>query len=278
MTRFREAFQTAYYGEQHVTKSLVEAARAAVGVPQHEDLEVGETRQSTLACTFVDLRGFTKMALALPPRKTVRILQSVVVASNVHFAGFGGQVLDYSDGAMAVFERPSHTDAVWDAIKAVAFILSDIRTVVNEDLKLAEDHTVRAAAGLEFGTVLWTRLGDDATSQVKPISGVTFLAGKNSQSGHTDSWQALTGPGMSPFVPDQYKSRAETYAFQFNKKDYRFERWTLKWESYLTDYVRDEASVRNAFALRAPLVGGAVTDVGRIPDSPSRQLRDEPYA
>ncbi len=124
MPRFAEAFRDAYYGHGTVTKSMLQASAAAVGVPEHEDLEVGETRESTLACAFIDLRGFTKMALALPDEQTARILQAVLVASNVHFAGFGGSVLDFSDGAMAVFERGSHAEAVWDAIKSVAFILA----------------------------------------------------------------------------------------------------------------------------------------------------------
>lgn len=278
MARFAEAFRNAYYGEGAVTKSMLEASIAPVGSPQHEDVEVGETRESTIACAFVDLRGFTKMALALPDEQTVRILQAALVASNVHFAGFGGSVLDFTDGAMAVFERGAHSEAVWDAIKSVAFILADIRTVVNEDLKIAEDHTVRAAAGLEFGRVLWTRLGDESSSQVKPISGVSFLAGKNSQGGHTNSWEALMGPGIAAFVPDNYKTQSEAYSFQFDNDQYSFSRWLLNWSDYLTDLTRDEAALRRAFAVEKPRIGGSTVSHETGASSAARRLRDEPYA
>lgn len=277
MTRFAEAFRSSYYGDEPAAKSLLRASAAAVGAPHHDDLDVGETRAATLACAFVDLRGFTKMALALPEEKTVRILQSVLIAANVHFAGFGGYVLDFTDGAMAVFERDSDAEAVWDAIKAVSFILSDIRTVVNEDLKIAEDHTVRAASGLEFGRVLWTRLGDENTNQVKPISGVSFLAGKNSQGGHTKSWQALMGPNIAEFVPDRYKTRSEAYSFQFDNEQLSFERWLLDWEDYLANLARDEASLRRSFALQGSVLGGR-TLTGERSHGSARRLRDEPYA
>lgn len=277
MARFAEAFRNAYYGEVGVTKSMIEASAAAVGAPQHEDLEFGETREATIACAFIDLRGFTKMALALPDEQTVRILQAVLVASNVHFAGFGGSVLDFADGAMVAFERGSHSEAVWDAVRSVAFILADIRTVVNEDLKIAEDHTVRAAAGMEFGRVLWTRLGDESSSQVKPISGVSFLAGKNSQSGHTSSWEALMGPDIAAFVPDNYKTQSEAYSFQFENDQYSFSRWLLNWSAYLADLTRDEAALRRSFAVEKPRIGGTAASLGTGASS-ARRLRDEPYA
>lgn len=274
MTRFKEAFRSAYYGEGAVTKGLRDVA-ATVGAPHHDDLDVGQVREARVAVTFVDLRGFTKLALALDDRQTVRILQSVLIAANVHFAGFGGSVMDFTDGAMAVFERDDDDEAVWDAARAIAYILSDIRTVVNEDLQVAEDHTVRAAAGLEFGDVLWTRLGDERTNQVKPISGVSFLAGKNSQSGQTNAWEALMGPGMSDRIPDDYKARSQAYAFQFDGEQFSYPRWVFDWQQYLTDLARDEGSLRGRFSsLMVPAGGRVVTPA----PTAARRLRDEPYA
>ncbi len=153
-----------------------------------------------------------------------------------------------------------------------------LRTVVNEDLKIAEDHTVRAAAGLEFGQVLWTRLGDESSNQVKPISGVSFLAGKNSQGGHTNSWEALMGPGIAAFVPDAYKSQSQAYSFQFNNEKYSFNRWLLDWSEYLTDLARDESALRRSFAVERPRSGGARVSVETGASSAPRRLRDEPYA
>jgi hypothetical protein len=247
-----------------------------VGTP-HDDLGFDETRLGEVACTFVDLRGFTKLALALPPQQTVRILQAVIVAANEHYRGFGGTVLDYTDGAMAIFERDAMGDAVWDALRSTAFILSDIRIVVNEDLKLSEDLTVRAAAGLESGEVCWARLGDRFSSQVKPISGVSFLAGKNSTSQDTAAWQALMGKRISAFVPEHHKKAGPDYDFQFKGQQYEEPRWYFDWEAYLQDFARSEPELRRTFSRLASVAATSVP-VPETRTSDGRSLRDAPYA
>ncbi len=166
---------------------------------------------------------------------TVRTLNAVILATNAHFRSYGGQILDYSDGAMAVFEAPDLAQAVV-SLEASAFLLRGIQMVVNEDLGQHDDPTVRATVGMKAGDVLWTRLGDDTCSQVKPVSGVTFLAGKNASGGHTNSWETLIGQGIAAYVPDDLKSPAKSYDFQYQSEQIRQPRWLFDWGTYLSAY------------------------------------------
>ena len=115
-TLFRETFRKAMWDQPaeavSLSKSIRVSAYPEVGVPLHQDLAPGETRPAKLVCTFIDIRGFTKVALASPMEMTVRTLNAVILATNAHFRSYGGQILDYSDGAMAVFEAPDLAQAV----------------------------------------------------------------------------------------------------------------------------------------------------------------------
>jgi hypothetical protein len=281
-TVFERAFRSAYW-DDNIHESALKSIRAAapypeVGAPAHADLVPGETRPAELACSFVDLRGFTKLALAKTPAETVRILNAVLLAANVHFRGYGGWILDYSDGAMAVFEGPDLTQAVWRSLEASAFLLSGIQIVVNNDLGQHDDPTVRAAIGMEAGEVLWTRLGDDECSQVKPISGVTFLAGKNCSGGQTNAWEALMGKRIAVYVPDELKTRADPYDFQFEKVEYHEPRWLFNWQEYLADYTRDRLGLQRALSTKAAVTAASVASASFVATRPTRPLRDAPYA
>ena len=53
-----------------------------------------------------------------------------------------------------------------------------IKEVVNQYLDKLLDETVKVGMGIEYGNVLWTRIGLSDANQVKPISEVSFIAGK----------------------------------------------------------------------------------------------------
>jgi hypothetical protein len=248
-----------------------------VGFPLHQDLAPGETRASKLVCAFIDIRGFTKVALASPMEMTVRTLNAVILATNAHFRSYGGQILDYSDGAMAVFEAPELAHAVWNSLEASAFLLRGIQMVVNEDLGQRDDPTVRAAVGMEAGDVLWTRLGDDTCSQVKPVSGVTFLAGKNASGSHTNSWETLMGQGIAAYVPDDLKTPAKSYDFQYQNEQIRQPRWFFDWEKYLSAYTSDHQGLVRSLTVAAAVTAARVSAVPRS-STPARPLRDAPFA
>jgi len=281
-TVFRETFRKAMWDQPAEALALSKSIRASeayqeVGVPDHQDLAPGETRATKLVCAFIDIRGFTKVALASPMEMTVRTLNAVILATNAHFRSYGGQILDYSDGAMAVFEAPDLARAVWSSLEASAFLLRGIQMVVNEDLGLRDDPTVRAAVGMEAGDVLWTRLGDDTCSQVKPVSGVTFLAGKNASGGHTNSWETLMGRGIAAYVPDKLKIPAKSYDFQYKNQQFRQPRWFFDWETYLSAYTADHQGLVRSLTLAASAAAAQVSTVPRQ-STPTRPLRDAPFA
>jgi class 3 adenylate cyclase len=278
---FRETFRKAMWDQPIEATALSKSIRSStyqeVGVLDHQDLAPGETRAAKLVCAFIDIRGFTKVALASPMEMTVRTLNAVILATNAHFRSYGGQILDYSDGAMAVFEAPDLTHAIWSSLEASAFLLRGIQMVVNEDLGQRDDPTVRAAVGMEAGDVLWTRLGDDTCSQVKPVSGVTFLAGKNASGGHTNSWETLMGMGIAAYVPDHLKIPAESYDFQYKNEQFRQPRWRFDWETYLSAYATDRPGLLHSLATAASARAAQVSAVPRR-STPTRPLRDAPFA
>ena len=73
---------------------------------------------------------------------------------------------------------------------------------------------------MEFGEILWSRIGVLATSQVKPISDVTFLAGKLSTSKYTDSWEAKVGANLAQRILYDFKEKAKKYEFNLDQRTY----------------------------------------------------------
>jgi len=206
---------------------------AGLGHPHFDDIQLGETIPGTLIVFFMDIRGFTKMAIALGNDELVKILQAITIASIYSVQRFGGYVAEFTgDGIMAFFggERPVTKTEALNAVKASCFMMRGIKESVNKHLNRTLDETVRVGMGLEYGNVLWTRIGINGTSQVKPISEISFVAGKNSS--HASSWEIVIGKNMSDWIPEQFKEKYEAYTFQKDGKKYEYPRSLLKWEAF----------------------------------------------
>jgi hypothetical protein len=81
--------------------------------------------------------------------------------------------------------------------------------VINPALKRDGDTGVRVAVGIEFGEVSWTRIGFAGVSQIKPVSEVTYVAGKLATREHTDKWQCCIGEQLAAAVPLQFTKRVK---------------------------------------------------------------------
>lgn len=242
---YRELFDEAY-GAKTAFKSLAESGSVlkasvpgGIGHPDYEYLTVGEIEQGTVVAFFMDIRGFTKLAIALDDVEVVRILQATMAASIFSIFQYGGYVTDLTgDGIMALFGGRDSTDSedAVNAVTAAAFMMKGMKEVVADHLAQLGYETVRVGMGLEYGNVLWCRLGLPGTSQVKPISGISFLAGKLCTSKYTGSWECKIGQNLAQWVPDTYKSKTARYDFQYEGQTFSHDLYLFDWEAYHSDY------------------------------------------
>jgi hypothetical protein len=270
-----------------INKALSESLelRADLGHPDFSQLQIGDTVESKGVVFFLDIRGFTKMSFALPNEELVWILQALTETSVRAIEGFGGHVIEFTgDGVMAVFGDFQAVPQIgaFVALQTASFLMLGIRDYVNPQLKQYGTEPVRTAVGMEFGTLLWSCNGANDTTQVKPISEVTFLAGKLSTSKFTDAWQAKVGAGLAAWTPPAFKEQAKKYGFTLNKTTYSRELFLFKWEEFAKSLAAAGGSeVRKrllASSIIAPVRSAArIAAPSQSSSSSPRVLKDQPF-
>ncbi|MCQ1529516.1 adenylate/guanylate cyclase domain-containing protein [Lutispora saccharofermentans] len=271
------------------TKSIInKSISTGLGHPQVTDVEIGETIPGSLIVFFMDIRGFTKMSIALDNEELVKILQAITAASIISIRQYGGYVAEFTgDGVMAYFGQGYTTTEkdAFNSLRTCSFLMHGIKEVVNQYLDKLLDETVKVGMGIEYGNVLWTRIGLLDINQVKPISEVSFVAGKNSS--HASSWEVIMGKNIADWVPDTYKEEYEPYSFQKDNKKYTYERFSFNWESFYTEFCEDSYELERALisnklpALKSitvlndgsPVEANAEKNINKGP----RPLKDRPF-
>lgn len=240
---FSKAYTRAKTGDARkavqLRESLViqDALGAELGHPDFEALEVGQTNESDGVVFFLDIRGFTKLSFVLPNEELLWILQALTEAAVRSVLQFGGHVIEFTgDGIMAVFgdSRTASEAAAFGALHTTAFLMKGIQDYVNPQLQRAGTEAVRIAVGMEFGEILWSRIGILNKSQVKPISEATFLAGKLSCGGRTKAWEAMVGANLAEWIPDEFKVAAPRYEFVADGEKYSRDLFFFKWSEFRT--------------------------------------------
>jgi class 3 adenylate cyclase len=291
--KFRDLYDSAYnsFAAQKAARTaattiLAESAKlgAALGHPNFESLTIGQTAESKALVFFLDIRGFTKLSFIYTNEELLRILQALTAASVISITQFGGHVIEFTgDGVMAVFGDTSTNseEACFAGMHCASYLMKGVRDEVNPLLKAAGTEPIRVAIGMEFGEVLWSRIGITGTSQVKPISEVTFLAGKLSSSKYTNAWEAKAGEDLAAWIPDDFKLRAKRYEFSVNEKSYTRELYLFKWKEFGDEYQSDAPRLRSR--LLAKKLGPSVLTSSRVVQpNPSartsaRPLKDQPF-
>jgi class 3 adenylate cyclase len=211
---FRELFdESDRLLEKRAGKAAMDALYFAeeIGHPKYQNLSFDATAEAEAVVMFLDIRGFTSLSLELENDELVRILQKLTAASVKSVRQFGGYIGEFTgDGVMAYFDIGGPAFA---ALHTASFLMSGVRDVVNPALKRDGDTGVRVAVGMEYGRVLWAPVGIGGISQVKPISEVTFIAGKLSTRKYAKPWQCKVGQQLAAAIPEEFKSRAEGYAY-----------------------------------------------------------------
>ena len=113
---FGDVFRSAYKGRTLAEKILAgrsagqmtaDSAGPALGHPEYIHLKPGETRKATSVVSFIDIRGFTKMSLALDATDLLRIVQALAEASIKVITDGGGYIGDFTgDGVMGISVTP----------------------------------------------------------------------------------------------------------------------------------------------------------------------------
>ena len=118
----------------------------------------GEMREITML--FSDLRGFTPMVEALPPKEMVKIMNSYFVEMSAVIRERKGLVLQYiGDGIVAVFGAPAPVpDHRRQAVRAAVSMRSRLK-IVNRRLARQGYAPLTHGIGIHTGTVLAGNIG-----------------------------------------------------------------------------------------------------------------------
>jgi class 3 adenylate cyclase len=202
-----------------------------MGHPKYQGLSFEATAEAEAVVMFLDIRGFTSLSLELDNEELARILQKLTRASVRAIKQFGGYVGEFTgDGVMAYFDS---LDGPFAALQTASFLMAGVREVVNPALKRDGDTGVKVAVGMEYGTVLWTRIGVGTLSTVKPISEVTFVAGKLSTRGFANPWECRVGEQLAVAVPDEFKKRVSGYPYKAQGIPATYGVFAFDWEKFV---------------------------------------------
>jgi adenylate cyclase len=292
---FQESFQrsfrkaTPFTKDAMVTESLAAGTVTTLGHPEYINLKPGQTKSARAVVGFVDIRGVTKLSFALESGELLNVIQALTEASIRAIHEGGGYIGEFTgDGVMAYFGDSSTTDeeATLAALETTSLLFKSVEEIVNPELKQKGLDPIQIAGGLEFGDVLWSRIGLDDVSQLKPIGTATFLAGKLSSSKYTAAWECKLGGQLASWIPDEYIKKVQQYGpVSVNKQQYSRDLYLFNWQQFARDTLLNQKNLEDQVRKRFSGAGilGSVASGTRVvtPASPSqsgpRPLKDQPF-
>jgi len=294
-SNFGESFRRAYDKATPLQKSARTTASFAtdsaetLGHPEYINLQAGESLLANAVVSFVDIRGVTKLSFALNSSELLKIIQALTEASIRAIHDGGGHIGEFTgDGVMAYFGGSSQTDeeATLAALETASLLFKSVEEIVNPEIKKHGLDPIRISAGMEFGEVLWSRIGVGNISQLKPIGTATFLAGKLSQSSFTGSWECKVGGELAQWIPEEFRQKTKQYGpVMVNREQFSRELYLFDWRRFAAETIANqlilEDSVRKRFSDSRGLA--VLTSTTRIvPPSTTgtsgpRPLKDQPF-
>jgi class 3 adenylate cyclase len=292
---FEESFQRSFRKAGPITKDAMVAESstagtvATLGHPEYINLKPGQTKNARAVVGFVDIRGVTKLSFALESDELLKVIQALTEASIRAIHEGGGYIGEFTgDGVMAYFGDSSTNDeeATLAALETTSLLFKSVDEIVNPELKQKGLDPIQIAAGLEFGDVLWSRVGLAEVSQLKPIGTATFLAGKLSSSKYTAAWECKVGGKLASWIPEVYTKKVEQYGpVSVNRQQYSRELYLFDWKQFAKDTLLNQSHLEEQVRKRFTGAGllGAVASGTRVvaPASPTqnapRPLKDQPF-
>jgi class 3 adenylate cyclase len=218
--------------DMQLSESAVQKRAADLDHPQYRDLELGQFVDQYSAVLFLDIRGFTRLSMALPVSETGRILNAVISVAADQLRDYGAHINDFpGDGIMAVFteeehgaEGEIHARALFGASHLMALLSATLR---EELLRVGVEDPVQVAIGLYSGAVRWQRVGSEECNRLMAVGQVAPLAAKFATSSHTNAWETMIGGPVAEDVPDAHKERRPDLIRTYAGKELRRAQWLL---------------------------------------------------
>jgi class 3 adenylate cyclase len=264
---FDQAFRARYLQDLNLAEATRKAVEAAAADhPSFNNLQLGEARHGEGAVMFLDIRGYTRLAMAFAdkPEETAKIIDAVVGSAVELLPAYGAHINDYTgDGVMAVFggELGTLDHAHDQAIFATVDLMTQMSATLRAELLGVEiDDPVQVAIGLVSGPILWKSVGSQENNRVMAIGEVAPLASKYVSGKETNAWQTMIGGPLISAVPPEYREKVANYFHEHKGVRMERERWLLDTENFSSDAnsVDDVIKARTlAAAAIAPAVPAA---------------------
>ena len=152
---------------------------AATIVSSNEVLQPGEGRQTEAAAMFIDMRGFTKLAIDLAPPELIALLREYQRVAVPVIQRNGGSITTYlGDGIMVTFgaTRTTTTYAA-DALRAAEHLLDDLDAWAIE--RRAQNQPAPGVGiGVAAGTVTCGTIGEEGRLEYAVIGDPVNRAAK----------------------------------------------------------------------------------------------------
>jgi class 3 adenylate cyclase len=289
VANFRQLFEESLKTSRELRKSTHRDVRDSqlpaiqpLGHPEYEELSLMATAESKSVVFFLDVRGFTKLSFVLENGDLLDILQALTEASIKAISSFRGYVGEFTgDGIMAYFgdSRSTQEEAALSGLMAASMLMRGVKEVVNPQLGVLGHDPIRVAVGMEYGDVLWSRIGLPTVNQVKAVSDVTFLAGKLATSRFTNAWECKVGERLAAWIPDEFKRPAEAYSFQYDQKKVSHGLFYFDWERFSVAYGQNPQVVRQRFIDRkiGSTAISATSVTAPAAASGPKKLKDQPF-
>lgn len=261
MKPFERAFRERIHEPIELSASITKALKEAADLdhPSYTELELGAAMPGEAAVLFLDIRGYTRLAMAFAdrPTETAKIIDAVVGGAVQALPEYGAHINDYTgDGVMAIFgDGPGSLEEAHNyAIHAASDLMTDMSATLRPELLDVDiDDPVQVAIGLVSGRVLWKRVGTPENNRVMAIGEVAPLASKYVSGDETKAWETMIGGEIIDAVPPEHRERVKDYIHQYKGTEMQRERWLLDTAaiSRRSNSAEDVAGIRKAAAAAA---------------------------
>ena len=236
MTRFEQELRGRLDRSIELSESQA-VAKAVLDHPTFENIEFGRHVDDYAAVAFLDIRGFTRLSMALPTEETARLLTAVLGATVSVLRDFDAHINDFTgDGIMAVFSREAlgSADAVHTrTLHAASNLMTDMHATLREDLLQAGiDDPVQVALGIYSGDVRWQHVGTRECSRLGVVGQVAPLASKLVSGEFARAWETMIGGAIANSVPEDLKSEQPKFVRQYGDREMTRRRWVLDTEGF----------------------------------------------
>jgi adenylate cyclase len=179
----RLACQTRVNGDVQVRRFVVDELDYQLVLTQRENFmagnQLGEVKR--VAILFADINGYTPFAESLPPYDVVHVISRYFHLMGNVVKEYGGQILDYyGDGFMACFGLTDPEGSALRSVRAGLQLFMALESL-NGYLRKVYGRTFGIRVGVNYGEVIWSRIGIQDMEKLAAIGDAVNLASRIEQ-------------------------------------------------------------------------------------------------